>query len=254
METLSLQLVRKLFKFLVLTVPMRNGNHENHEKTNHLHTVLTVPMRNGNSLRALSCTISIESSYRTYEEWKQKGFITGESEIPLVLTVPMRNGNFLNLDFLSWTQRFLPYLWGMETSLLFKTLLFQFWFLPYLWGMETLHSHYSTYPWILCSYRTYEEWKHSEKCILTFFFNCSYRTYEEWKHWQLDNVVVGDVSSYRTYEEWKLFESGFSFMNSSKSILIFFSCLASDQLYGLSLLIFSRISMDSLNWLFSSKH
>jgi len=204
METLSLQLVRKLFKFLVLTVPMRNGNHENHEKTNHLHTVLTVPMRNGNSLRALSCTISIESSYRTYEEWKQKGFITGESEIPLVLTVPMRNGNFLNVDFLSWTQRvltvpmrngntdynqiplwlweFLPYLWGMETLTTWQCRCWRCKFLPYLWGMETF------WIWIFFhelkgSYRTYEEWK-PVCCSRPCFSNSgSYRTYEEWKRY-----------------------------------------------------------------------
>jgi len=33
---------------------------------------------------------------------------------------------------------------------------------------------------------------------------CSYRTYEEWKHTWYNNVNVVRVRSYRTYEEWKL--------------------------------------------------
>jgi len=77
---------------------------------------------------------------------------------------------------------FLPYLWGMETSILLKLLSVRTWFLPYLWGMET-NSRYNwqkhtkkflPYLWgmetgacpkaatmVESSYRTYEEWKPS---------------------------------------------------------------------------------------------
>ena len=99
-----------------------------------------------------------------------------------VLTVPMRNGNINQLNNLSSAGGFLPYLWGMETSVSYSRnvvaalvltvpmrngnsiqrgiIIMDIWFLPYLWGMETA----------LCvcfdctcksSYRTYEEWKHN---------------------------------------------------------------------------------------------
>ena len=69
METLR-SVIRDLCILLVLTVPMRNGNHglaTEHVIDSH---VLTVPMRNGNAI-ALSCCVIAR----------------------LVLTVPMRNGN-----------------------------------------------------------------------------------------------------------------------------------------------------------------
>ena len=57
-----------------------------------------------------------------------------------VLTVPMRNGNEETVNQLAVTQQFLPYLWGMETSLrpLVKCHK-RNQFLPYLWGMETIN-------------------------------------------------------------------------------------------------------------------
>jgi len=63
--------------------------HSQHH-TNYL--VLTVPMRNGNSNNVNSLQTDINSSYRTYEEWKL-GKLTVISIFKSVLTVPMRNGN-----------------------------------------------------------------------------------------------------------------------------------------------------------------
>jgi len=79
---------------------------------------------------------------------------------------------------------------------------------------------------LLCSYRTYEEWKPNplkEKpelpSVLTvpmrngnqkMFLELeivvisSYRTYEEWKQIWYNNMCSGLLCSYRTYEEWKL--------------------------------------------------
>ena len=56
-------------------------------------TVLTVPMRNGNT--------QAELSVLRYQ---------------LVLTVPMRNGNDEFYEHATKEDKFLPYLWGMETS------------------------------------------------------------------------------------------------------------------------------------------
>jgi len=124
----------------VLTVPMRNGNqnvtrHISPETTWFLPylwgmettkragrkyrspCVLTVPMRNGNTpcLRSFSKRGCL-SSYRTYEEWKRPN--APSSILPsTVLTVPMRNGNASLLNSLTTTVTFLPYLWGMETTI-----------------------------------------------------------------------------------------------------------------------------------------
>jgi len=80
----------------------------------------------------------IVGSYRTYEEWK--------------LCIFLLIFHLIN--------KFLPYLWGMETS-------FDSNGIPQRW---------------VGSYRTYEEWKHyydeNKNCHVT----SSYRTYEEWKH------------------------------------------------------------------------
>ena len=55
--------------------------------------------------------------------------------------------------------KFLPYLWGMETTKKQKTIIaFNFLFLPYLWGMETFSLILEGAP-KYGSYHTYEEWK-----------------------------------------------------------------------------------------------
>ena len=55
-------------------------------------------------------------SYRTYEEWKRVIRKKRFAEGLWVLTVPMRNGNSPQQIILLSKARFLPYLWGMETS------------------------------------------------------------------------------------------------------------------------------------------
>ena len=115
-----------------------------------------------------------------------------------VLILPMRNGNYkciqkdlcINQKFLSylWGMEtfpphicseysclsFLSYLWGMETKDLRLRILTIFMFLSYLWGMETFccsvigKSGSSSYP-------TYEEWKQftSERaaCVSSLFLS-----------------------------------------------------------------------------------
>ena len=54
-----------------------------------------------------------------------------------VLTVPMRNGNYDNVPHHVSAILFLPYLWGMETSIKRSQKPCSCSFLPYLWGMET---------------------------------------------------------------------------------------------------------------------
>jgi len=95
----------------VLTVPMRNGNAIPFATTHSRNRVLTVPMRNGNmeNLRGIEKTYS--RSYRTYEEWKPSLKVKVFHHLFTVLTVPMRNGNRLIFSFshLSFNP-FLPYL------------------------------------------------------------------------------------------------------------------------------------------------
>jgi len=76
----------------VLTVPMRNGNCVGKGDSKAWGCVLTVPMRNGNIFLRSSIKFKRLCSYRTYEEWKRL--------LPL---------------FVYHAERFLPYLWGMET-------------------------------------------------------------------------------------------------------------------------------------------
>jgi len=78
--------------WLVLTVPMRNGNSIKKETSKLGSLVLTVPMRNGNHWQGRLFHWARMGSYRTYEEWKQTLFDLITVSF-LVLTVPMRNGN-----------------------------------------------------------------------------------------------------------------------------------------------------------------
>ena len=73
--------------------------------------VLTVPMRNGNfHLQQDPFGLRYSSSYRTYEEWKLCADCT-DKEALKVLTVPMRNGNNdIFIRNLKFNIRFLPYL------------------------------------------------------------------------------------------------------------------------------------------------
>jgi len=141
--------------------------------------VLTVPMRNGNFHPPQDRVERLQFLPYLWgmETWMWESIARSLSP---VLTVPMRNGNYDTYAPNGRVLEFLPYLWGMETS----PWRCQIWprtlFLPYLWGMETKqHWLYHaqrrvlTVPmrngnllidrWeisgLLCSYRTYEEWK-----------------------------------------------------------------------------------------------
>jgi len=69
--------------------------------------------------------------------------------------------------------------------------------------METQYQIVRMYLSCQCSYRTYEEWKHSIKKAEATAIDSSYRTYEEWKPRKTSIDAVPGVCSYRTYEEWK---------------------------------------------------
>ena len=102
---------------------------------------------------------TFQSSYRTYEEWKQARNPISLPPHP-VLTVPMRNGNWTT----QWKGRhlhFRSYRTYEEWKLnLFIALSQAFWkFLPYLWGMETSGTMNNLPTISQRSYRTYEEWK-----------------------------------------------------------------------------------------------
>jgi len=168
------------FKFLVLTVPMRNGNFDRVEHGGSRFFVLTVPMRNGNKLTD-NHTDSLVGWFLPYL-WGMETLYQHSQ----------RHTNCL----------FLPHLWGMETlkwDFIIKRYLrsyrtYEEW-KPYRGNRQrTTHNR---------SYRTYEEWKHLSRGLLdkplkgflpylwgmeTFYstasrkpLSSSYRTYEEWK-------------------------------------------------------------------------
>jgi len=159
---------------------MRNGNTAWTTGERSTWTVLTVPMRNGN--------------------WKivERLYLR-----MLVLTVPMRNGNGDDYSSYRRPPKFLPYLWGMETSE----------------GVGKLRGS-------VRSYRTYEEWKPGECPV---FFSSSLKVLTVpmrngnpflgsffagdvpflpylWGMETPDIIKLRwlDLRSYRTYEEWKL--------------------------------------------------
>jgi len=124
--------------FLVLTVPMRNGNIWNWTaNTPKNQSVLTVPMRNGNEL--FSSPLSPPFFWFLPYLWGMETTVFwSTSKVEKVLTVPMRNGNCsCSRRWQSAEFQFLPYLWGMETSIFIWNHPLLRKFLPYLWGMET---------------------------------------------------------------------------------------------------------------------
>ncbi len=172
------------------------------------------------------------SSYRTYEEWKQKNSPANTGAILFVLTVPMRNGNSLSKhnggDGMFW---FLPYLWGMETASRWVLDWSCIVFLPYLWGMETLRctkGFISDYFVLTVPMRNgnlhirIKDWKKARVLTVPMrngntimgstYPNASIRSYRTYEEWKLLNLVLAVVQvihrSYRTYEEWKPEKSG----------------------------------------------
>ncbi len=132
----------------------------------------------------------------------------------------MRNGNQSSSVLKAVINRFLPYLWGMETRTIVLYTWWIEWFLPYLWGMETWRSEFRFFISFLGSYRTYEEWKLFYQYQKFLSFQCSYRTYEEWKLGPLC-FTRGELNgSYRTYEEWKLQLSGNVLSTSSQVLTV----------------------------------
>jgi len=143
-------------------------------------------------------------SYRTYEEWKLVSNSFSDVDTETVLTVPMRNGNDTDCPrTLSLESVLTVPMRNGNTSRKWVSCHHHWRFLPYLWGMETSAPAEGTWDLFSRSYRTYEEWKHSSKCDGLYFglqflpylwgmetankkqadqrTNCSYRTYEEWK-------------------------------------------------------------------------
>ena len=122
----------------VLTVPMRNGNLATSHHFCSISIVLTVPMRNGNAFLVALLVLSrwvltVPMRNGNFEAESSRGIWNS------VLTVPMRNGNmYERIKNAQILNRFLPYLWGMETK-------------DFLSGCDVSN----------CSYRTYEEWKPS---------------------------------------------------------------------------------------------
>jgi len=167
----------------VLILPMRNGNTGEPVPT-HIPGFAFLSYLWGMEtcfVTHLPC-LPCKRSYPTYEEWKQvkdkcwmeetrvlilpmrngNHLLKTRTHIPydLVLILPMRNGNSDLRDSGEIEQKFLSYLWGMETS-----------------------DFFSSYLTLNCSYPTYEEWKQIDAWTKKRTrLDSSYPTYEEWKH------------------------------------------------------------------------
>jgi len=163
---------------------MRNGNCIAQNWIKSFGIVLTVPMRNGNSLSFSVFLTSQSCSYRTYEEWKLSNSLNAKLDTVRSYRTYEEWKPQSELSVLRYQLQFLPYLWGMETTLRTQRTHDGIQFLPYLWGMET---QMRIMFWLATagSYRTYEEWKLSSACSSRrCCSNCSYRTYEEWKRFR----------------------------------------------------------------------
>jgi len=128
----------KIFKksFIVLILPMRNGNTVYLNHIEYIQIVLILPMRNGNG--GFDMGLNIDFEFLSYL-WGMETFFINSS-------------SFAGMTFLS-------YLWGMETTQEeLEKELFNL-FLSYLWGMETTKNSVLLWFVFFCSYPTYEEWK-----------------------------------------------------------------------------------------------
>ena len=83
-----------LLSYLVLILPMRNGNSKSIVRRWNSFIVLILPMRNGNNIRFDNSGFFSSRSYPTYEEWKPPCLLNILYLFP-VLILPMRNGNNL---------------------------------------------------------------------------------------------------------------------------------------------------------------
>ena len=160
METIFHKVHKKNMK-AVLILPMRNGNMVRSTIKIVKLLVLILPMRNGiptvlsNSLSGFFCVLIL--SMRNGNPFIYQLVFSYH----WVLILPMRNGNFSeDLSKMYLMALFLSYLWGMETRLKLNinSLNSSVLILPMRNGnmIKKLKKLYRN----LCSYPTYEEWKH----------------------------------------------------------------------------------------------
>ena len=232
---LTIMSIHPLLPYLVLILPMRNGNLKNPPKNQSVQ----------------------HRSYPTYEEWKPGNALLSSQRIFIVLILPMRNGNFF--PYLLSTHipfQFLSYLWGMETqidlcralcclqrsyptyeewkhviSLSWKISVCLVLILPMRNGNKILRLAWETFLWVLIlpmrngnlnkfsifknkelgSYPTYEEWKPSfARCSISLIsvLILPMRNGNEGFEIKNSNNLY---SSYPTYEEWKPYNSYWAF-------------------------------------------
>jgi len=164
-------------------------------------------METVNSVATLGYTFG---SYRTYEEWKLQAWAKAQSLSRQFLPYLWGMETSLRIHIHTIAKRsFLPYLWGMETRKIQYQIFLERWFLPYLWGMETVDctGERCTSNRVLTVPMRNGNSHALPDC--TFPSIGSYRTYEEWKPERTNNTWRALwIRSYRTYEEWKRFHDG----------------------------------------------
>jgi len=128
---------------MVLTVPMRNGNHFLNSVNKRQNKRSYRTYEEWKHVSIMAALASFLSSYRTYEEWKQYIFICSYVHV---------FGSYRTYEE-----------WKLGLAIYISQGTYQF--LPYLWGMETVCILHFLQELIQCSYRTYEEWKRSASFI-----------------------------------------------------------------------------------------
>jgi len=203
----------------VLTVPMRNGNCLSQSQAS-LHFLWFLPYLWGMETRLANLPLKklSESSYRTYEEWKHHHRVHANPSHAFVLTVPMRNGN-LRLGSQSQGQHNVLTVPMRNGNVdVGKVLRCEERFLPYLWGMETSLSFRSVLPSLLRSYRTYEEWKRSLVSLLfvgiSSVLTVPMRNGNQQFHHRtrLQNLFLPYLWGMETKKTWKLCKRSLTFL------------------------------------------
>ena len=117
-------------------------------QTSRSRRLFILPMRNGNHHGNLQIDMGFLAFYPTYEEWKPKSFSLMSKSHPAFYPTYEEWKLYTCPSFLSCSNNFLSYLWGMETRQRFS---------------RFYECSFSFYP-------TYEEWKPIVFILLPFLF------------------------------------------------------------------------------------
>ena len=167
---------------IVFIVPMRNWNMKLLFIAFTHSVVFIVPMRNWN-FESFERQVLFEACfYRTYEELKLDEIQSWFSSYDRFLSYLWGIETLLYLSIKKSYIKFLSYLWGIETFLPVGDILTILKFLSYLWGIETRIWSSSFLRGTGVFIVPMRNWNLLNTCFIFCSNNRFYRTYEELKH------------------------------------------------------------------------